>query len=169
MAFTRSLLNPKQSYTARELADAADVLAVWVDEEPRCRVLPAEVLRLRDDGPMLRFDGNGGDAGQWVQVCFIRKSSPKFPAGTLKLAAACGTVSQRSDFTLMVARAIRDVLQNGAAMVYLTYNKTEDMPTNRFIRAMAAIVNSLELIDPNLFSVAVRENAIEKRWEVTLA
>lgn len=178
MTFTRSVLQPKETYTAQEHARAAEVLATWITEEPRCRVQAGEVLRLRSDGPMLLFTGSGTDLNRWVQVCFIRKGPPRFVAGSLRLFAACGVVDTRQDFTLLVARAIRDVLQNGAPLVYFTRSRGEDQVANKFINALPAIITSLPLIDPNLFSVDIVDEVIgegenqiiaSRTWKVTLA
>lgn len=169
MPFTRTTLAPKQTYTAQELADAAVVLARWLEEEPRCAVSARRVLDLRDEGPMIRWEGNGAEAGQWVQVSFLRKGPPKFPQGSLRLAAACANVAERQTFFLLLARSIRDVLQNGAPLVYCTHAKAEDQPQNKFVRALPTLVETLPLAFPNLFSVRAVDTPLEKRWEVKLA
>lgn len=167
MAFTKSLLLPQANYSAADLASAAAVLARWTDEEPRCRVAAAEVLRLRSDGPMHRWNGAGVDAGLWLQVCFLRKGPPVFPQGTLRLRAAAGVLTDRQDFFRLIARSIRDELVGGAPLVYFAHKLSEDQVANKFVRALPVVVSSLATIFPNLFNVTFEENEDERFWGVT--
>jgi len=167
MAFTRTILAPKANYTLAEQTFAATVLARWLIEEPRCNKTAAEVLRLRSEGPMLLYQGSGADAGQWVQVSFVRKAGE-----SLKLYAAAAVVPDRATFARLIARAIRDVLTDGAPAVYFHFTDGDDPLFSPWVALLPVLFENLDVAFPGVFVTASRRLPGHQRglrWEVRLA
>lgn len=162
MAFTKTILLPQQSYTAQERARAASTYGHWQQLDPRCTKGSLEVLRLRNDGPLLRWDGEGADSGRYLEISFNRK-----PSGKLRLMAAAGNMAKNADMPLLIARAIKDVLDSGAPAVYYYATAADQQGAPEWYGVLTAIVANLELLGP--FKVAETNNKFEHKWEVTPA
>lgn len=168
MPFTRIKLDPKANYSRAEQERAAQVFAKWQAEEPRCQKTAAEVLRLERDGPMIRYEGSGVDAGQWMQVSFLYK-----PAGGLKLAAAVAELPDRSTFARLLARAMRDALQlEGAEHIYFHVTDRDDLAGSPWVKLLPTLFANLDVIFPGVFLTLASKLPGEQRgmrWEVRLA
>lgn len=164
MAFTATNLASKGSYSAAEKTVADAVYAKWLELEPRCDKGRDEVLRLRADGPTVRWDGDGADSGQWLQVSFLRK-----PGNALRLVAAASNISERKQVTLLMSRTIKRALDAGASRVYYYVTARDQSGAPEWNNVLAAIVANLDELFPNLFRVTATADESVKLWEVTPA
>lgn len=164
MPFARTVLTSKQNYTAQDRAEADAVYAKWRELEPRCDKGRDEVLRLRDDGPMIRWDGSGTDVGLWLQISFLRK-----PNNAVRLVAAASNITDRPQAVRLIARTIKDVLDGGASSVYYYVTAKDQQGAPEWHNVLAAIVGKLDELFPTVFAVREQFNANEKRWEVAPA
>lgn len=163
MPFSRFTLPPQANYTAQERARAGVVYAKWRQLEPRCDIGPDEVLRLRTEGPMHRWDGSRADSGKWVQVSFLDK-----PDGSARLVAAAWDVHNESDATTLIVRSIKDVLDGGATEVYFYLTAGDAQAAPDWGAALAAVFNNLDVIFPGVFLATKTVTGIETVWRVKL-
>lgn len=160
MTWTWAVLTPKESYSLADHAEADEILVRRKLIEPRCNVDSAICLRLRAQGPFVRYTGDGSDLGKSLELAFLNK-----PDGKLRLAY----VSPKGfidpvELGRIVGRTIRDALQAGATAVYW-YSRDDD-PDNGDKRLMRALGTRLGEVFPSI-SVSQRRANGFTIWEAT--
>lgn len=161
MAFSASILAPKGSFSAAETTAADTVYAKWLELEPRCDKGRDEVLRLRSDGPMVRWDGSGADAGLWLQVSFLRK-----PNNSLRLVAAASNITDKPQAVRLIARTIKDAFDRGASLVYYYTTPRVESLAPEWSKVLTAIVARLDELFPTVFAVKETADEFSRKWEI---
>lgn len=163
MAFTRTILTEKQSYNQADRNQADVVYAKWLELEPRCNKGRDEVLRLRKDGPMVRYDGTLLDSGSWLQIAFLNKSN-----NSLRLVAVATNLTNKIDAARLVARGIRDALQV-VDIVYFYKLDSDDSGAPSWTDLLVKVFNNLDVAFPNFFQTDVIPLPNGTLWRVRLA
>ena len=167
MAFTRSVLTPKQSYTQSDHDLADEILADRREVEPRCADNSEFCIRLRHAGPFVLYTGTGADAGKRLYLSFLSKGE-----GVLRLAYIAprgftATAADRLALGRLVGRTVRDaLLQAGATLVYWYVQTAAPANVDKII--MEKVGERIGEVFTDLHVIS-REDGGFLIWEATLA